>query len=283
MTVSTKRARDFVYSHGVLWERALFAFLFQEGSIERLHQCLICYRNPDGGFGHALEHDIRTPDSHPLALEYILGVFAQHDLPTGELFDSAAQWVEAQQREDGSLRNPPSVLDYPHAPWWDANENNPTMSGGQGAPDSITGLLHRFNKSSSSLLHPTREWVEQNLTLEAIKANEWLFMAYHAYDYFMNVDDFPDVETYRQATIDNIVNGIQKIPEKQYYHLFRFAPTPDSPVAQALPQDVLSRILDYLATTQQDDGGWPDEHGLDQWYPMTTINVLHGLQNFGRL
>ena len=283
MAVSIKQARDFVYSHGVLWERALFAYLFQDGSIERLHQCLACYRNPDGGFGHALEHDIRTPDSHPLALEFILSVFAQHDLRLGDLFDAAAQWVEAQQREDGSLHNPASVLEYPHAPWWDVDENNPTMSGGQSAPDSITGLLQRFSKSTPGLLQATQAWVKQNLTLEAIKANEWVFMAYHAYDYFMNVDDFPNVSADRQATIDNIVEGIQKMPEKQSYHLFRFAPTPDSAVAQALPENVLSRILDYLAATQQDDGSWHDEHGLAHWCPLTTINVLHGLQNYGRL
>jgi hypothetical protein len=282
MAISMTRARDFVCSSGVLWERALFAHLFQDGDIGRLHQCLACYRNPDGGFGHALEYDIRTPDSHPLALEYILGVFAQLNLPAGDLFDGAAAWVEAQQREDGSLRNPDSVLDYPHGPWWGKGAS-PSMRGGQSAPDSITGILKRLGKATPSLLESTRRWVQANVTLESIKANEWLFMAYHAFDYFFNVDDFPDIDRYRQAALENIVGCAQILPEKQYYTLLRFAPSPDSFVVNALPTGLMDRVLDYLQATQQDDGGWQDEHGLPQWYPSVTISVLWSLRQFGRI
>src|SRR5690606_12323157 len=93
-------------------------YLFQEGSLSRVHDCLRVYRNADGGYAHALEHDIRSPSSHPLALEYLLRILADCRLPAGDLLDGAATWLEANQNEDGSLKNPPDLQDYPHAPWW---------------------------------------------------------------------------------------------------------------------------------------------------------------------
>jgi len=275
MPVSLEKARDFVYSNGVLWERALFAHLFEDAAIDRLHQCVACYRNTDGGFGHALEHDARTPDSHPLAMEYILGVLAQYDLPAGDLFDGAAKWVEANMEDDGTLKNPPSFLAYPHAPWW--NE------GGQTAPDSIVGLLNRFGKATPTLLQTTQAWVKNNLTVEKIKANEWLFMAYHAVNYFWNVEQFPQLEAHQQATIQNIRACLIDLPTSQLYNVFQFVPMPDSPLAAHIPPEMIERGLDHIAASQQDDGGWPDQHGLAQWYPMVTISNVYALRSYGRL
>lgn len=277
MAISIQKARDFVYSNGILWERALYATLFQNAPVTRLHQCLMCYKNEDNGFGHALEHDARTPDSHPLALEYILGHFAgdrRTALPSGHLFDGTAAWVESVQGTDGSLSNPDSFLEYPHAPWW--NE------GGQTAPDSIVGNLTSMGLCTPTLAAATRRWVQANLTLDKIKANEWLFMAYHGFDYFMQVDDFPDVETYRAAVVDNIVELAESLPEKQYDSFLRFIPTPDSPVAKRAPQ-IVKQVLDALSESQQDDGGWPDQHGLPQWYSVVTMSVLNSLRTHGRL
>jgi hypothetical protein len=274
MSIDFTKARDFVYANGVLWERDLFATLFEKGTLERLHTSLGAYRNADGGFGNALEHDIRCTQSHPLALEFLLATLTQHDLPAGDLLDGASAWLERNRQPDGSLVNPPQVFEYPHAPWWDG--------GGQDKPDSITGNLIRYGKASRDLRESTMQWVKNNLTLDHICANEWLFMAYHGYDYYFNELDFPDSERYRAAVIENIIDCAQKAPEKQFYSLFRFAPTPDSPVAQAMPPALLNQYLDHLSTSQQDDGGWNDEHGLPQWRPMVTITNLYILRNYGR-
>lgn len=277
MSINLKRARDFIYSNGTLWERALFAYLFQDGSLEHLHQCLACYRNPDGGWGHSIEHDIRTPDSHPAALEYILGVMVRDlSIPTGSLFDSASHWLESNQNEDGSLKNPARLLDYPLAPWW-------KEWGGQSIPDSITGNLARVGKASPRLLESTQKWAQTNLTTEKILANDWLFMAYHAHDYYFGIKDFPELDVYRHATLDNIVALAAKAPEKQYPSVFQFASSPDTPVARALPANVLKRCLDYLQDTQQEDGRWLDEHNLAHWQPYVTILVLSALKRYGRL
>ncbi len=279
MIINFKKAQDFVYSNGTLAERALFAYLFEDGTLEHLHQCLACYRNPDGGWGHGLEHDIKTPDSHPLALEYILSVMVRDlQIPTGTLFDAAANWLEDNRSLDGSLENPASIADYPHAPWWNGEEG--AVGLGQTMPDAIVGNLNKIGKASLSLIESTKKWVQENLTIEHIQAVDWLFMNYHAYDYFMNIDDFPNLKAHRQAVIDNIKDCAEKAPEKQYPTLFQFANMPDSPITQALPDSLIKRHLDYLIQAQRDDGAWTDEHNLPQWQTYMTIFALHVLHNY---
>ena len=274
MSVHFMKARNFIYSNGTLWERALFAYLFEDGPVERVHQCLLCYRNPDNGYGHALEHDIRYPGSHPLALEFLLRILQDMELPPGPLLDGVAEWVEANQQDDGFLKKPPELLEYPHAPWW----NN----GGQDQPDSIVGNLIAMGKASDSMMTKTRQWVQTHRTLEHIRNEEWLFMMYHAYDYFMHDEDFPDVETFRQATVERIVQLAGFVDENQYYSLFIFATSPESRVAKAAPK-LIQKALDVLETQQQEDGSWHDQHELSQWYPYWTILNLLTLRRFGRL
>ncbi|MCY4464823.1 MAG: hypothetical protein OXE46_04730 [Chloroflexi bacterium] len=275
MPINIGKAREFVYRQGTLFERALFAWLFDSGSLERLQQIILCYKNPDDGFGHGFEHDLKAPQSNPLALEYLLGVMKHCSIPVGRLLDGTADWVDSQMNEDGALRNPPQTRDYPLAPWWQE-------SGGQTQPDSIVGNLIRFDRASSSLVQKTKTWVMDNVTIESIQSNEWLFMAYHATDFFFAIDDFPALAEYQRATIDNILACASAMPEAQYDSLFTFAPTPDSMIARALPASTLERCLDYLTGAQQSDGYWRDQHDLPQWYPITTINALLALRRHDR-
>ena len=275
MPIDLDKARDFVYRNGTLLERALFAWLFDDGSLERVHQIILCYKNPDKGFGHGLEHDLKAPQSNPLALEYLLGVVKYCDIPPGALFAGAADWVEAQMNADGSLRNPPETRAYPLEWWW-------RESGGQTMPDSIAGNLIHFGAATPSLIEKTKAWALDHYSPRKIRENEWLFMAYHAFDFFFALDDFPDLEQMRRATVDNIIACAEAAPANQFYSLFAFAPGPDSLVARALPAGLLDRFLDALSEGQQEDGHWLDQHNLPQWQPMTTINVLLALKRYGR-
>lgn len=275
MPVSLDKARDFVYANGLLWEQALFSYLFDGGSIERLYQCLLCYKNADGGWGHGLEHDIKCPDSHPLALEFLLTMGRDMNLALTEVLIGTVDWVESNRNEDGSLKNPDSLHKYPHAPWW--------SSGGQSAPDSITGNLIKQGICSASLAASTSIWAKSNLTLGHIQANDWLFMAYHAHDYYLNLEDTPENRPFIEATIDNIIKCAQNTTEKNYFTLFQFASSPDTRVAQAMSKDMLNEFLDDLVSSRREDGGWSDEHGLKHWRPYHTIFTLSVLRNYGRL
>jgi hypothetical protein len=277
--VSIDKARYFVHAHGTMWERALWDYLFDGGSLDRVHQCLLCYKNADGGWGHGLEHDLKSPLSNPLMLEFLLTVGRDTGVPLTAVLDGTPQWVENVQREDGLLEPPTGLLDYPHAPWWEQMQ--------MGAPDSITGHLTKLGLCPPVVQERTRQWVTENVGLEQIRANDWLFMAYHAFDYYMNVDDFPKVETYREAVLENLYACALAHEEAGDLHklfpLFQFAQGPESVVAQHAPAGLIDRILNHLQSTQRDDGGWDDEHGLAYWQPYFSTVVLLALQRFGRL
>lgn len=267
MSANLHNARDFVYANGLLWERLLFGHLFEGRRVEPVLAAFKAYKNSDNGFGNALEHDIRCPDSHPLALEFLLRVLRRTGINPGDLLDGTAHWVEMQRQEDGSLANPAALLDYPHAPWWNG--------GGQSAPDSITGNLQALGKCTPSLAASTRRWVENNLTVETIEAIDWLFMNYHAYDYFVQVEDGSPDEPEIAVTIANILRCAETAPAGQHFVFFDFAPTPHSPVALAADGALIERCLATVANGQQEDGGWWDEHHLPQWRSWTTIcNLL---------
>lgn len=269
-----EKAKNFVYQNGVLWERALFAYLFEGGSLEWLHQCLLCYKNPDHGWAHGMEHDIKTPDSHPLALEYLLRVLVDFEIPHGNLLDGTSEWLELHFQADGTLQNPASLHNYPYAEWW--------KEGGQDKPNSIIGNLKRLGLATPLLSERVQNWVAKHLTEAAIRSTEWLFMAYHPYDYFFNVADFPEVEKFRVATTETIIKLASEAPPEQHLSFFTFAPTPDAHIAQATPDALLKRLLDTVEAGQQEDGAWRDQHNLPQWFNTSTMFALMTLQRYGR-
>lgn len=273
--VSIDKARDFVFKNGQLWERALFSYLFDNGSLEHLHKCLRAYKNEDGGFGHGLEHDIKCPDSNPLALEFLLGVVRDTGIPAGDILEDTPEWVERNRNEDGSLKNPDNLHQYPHAPWWGQS--------GQTIPDAIVGNLRRVGLSTPSLEESTARWAAENLTIEKIEANEWLFMAYHAHDYYLTMEETPENRPYKEAAIRNIIKCAENAPAKSRFALMHFAWHPDNEVSKAFPPELLNSVLDQLANGQREDGGWDDEHGLPYWQPYFSTMILWALKNHNRI
>src|SRR5690242_20846862 len=61
-----ERAEEFIWHNARLLERRLFDFHFRSGSSQAVLSALRAYQNEDGGFGNALEPDIRCPESQPV-------------------------------------------------------------------------------------------------------------------------------------------------------------------------------------------------------------------------
>ena len=63
MSVDLRAARGFMAGHARLLDRRRFEFLFGDGDAELVLAALRAYRNPDGGYGHGLEPDLRAPEN----------------------------------------------------------------------------------------------------------------------------------------------------------------------------------------------------------------------------
>ena len=61
MTIDLDSARTFTYANARVLERHRVAALIDGAPAEPVVAALRAYRNPDGGFGHALEPDVRGP------------------------------------------------------------------------------------------------------------------------------------------------------------------------------------------------------------------------------
>ncbi|MFW5742827.1 MAG: hypothetical protein ACOC2D_06070 [Spirochaetota bacterium] len=115
------RAAEFLAREARPLERALFAFRFTGADAGPVREALAAYRNPDGGFGRALEPDVRTPASSAyltaIALTTLAEIGATQD---DELVAGAARHLAAAYDRGGMVWPilPPEAQAAPRAPWW---------------------------------------------------------------------------------------------------------------------------------------------------------------------
>jgi hypothetical protein len=73
------RAKEFLYRNARLLDRKRFEYHFEGGSKAEVVNVLRTYQNQDGGFGNALEPDIRCPQSQPVPTEVALNIMEEVD------------------------------------------------------------------------------------------------------------------------------------------------------------------------------------------------------------
>ena len=67
-------AAGFLAANARVLDRRVFQRLFSGGAAGPVRDAVAAYRNADGGFGHALEPDLRTAGSQPAAVEMALRI-----------------------------------------------------------------------------------------------------------------------------------------------------------------------------------------------------------------
>ncbi len=113
---------NFIWENARLLERVIFEYHLYGGSSERILEILRTYQNDDGGFGHALEPDVRAPDSHPLFVEFGLRILHECDLRSSEMAYKVCDFLSQHaDLEQGIPTIFPSSRKYPRAAHW----NNP--------------------------------------------------------------------------------------------------------------------------------------------------------------
>jgi hypothetical protein len=116
-----ERARHFLLHEARPLESSIFQHRFEGAGIEGVLAALSAFQNSDGGFGRALEPDMRSPSSSPLATAIGLQMLSALGCSAGEsLVQRAVAYLQTTyQEETGVWRVAPvDVNSYPHAPWW---------------------------------------------------------------------------------------------------------------------------------------------------------------------
>jgi len=116
--VDVGAAERFVFANARVLERHRLAVLLSGGEVAPVLEALRAYRNPDGGFGHALEPDVRAPESEPASTLSALEVLAEVGALDDPMVEGAWAWIGTIADRDGGMPFVlPSAAAHPHAPW----------------------------------------------------------------------------------------------------------------------------------------------------------------------
>src|SRR2546421_7687640 len=116
-------AEQFMLLNARLVDRLRFACLFRDAPTDAAVFALRPYQNADGGFGHALEPDGRTPFSQPLTTALAFDMLDELDRFDDDLVLPACGYLDSISRPGGGVPFVhPSIGPHPRAPWWQPDE-----------------------------------------------------------------------------------------------------------------------------------------------------------------
>lgn len=294
-----RAAQGFLEATARPLELARFRRAFLGAPTEAVLDALGGYRNDDGGFGHALDPDLRTPESSVLCTSIALQILGSLEVTEHALVSGSLGFLMANldRQQCGWRIIPPTAESSPRAPWWyqkgreehfDAFSLNPTAE--------ILGYLFDY-----------REQVDEQ-TLSAVSARVWQELD-RAAELTMHellcclrlyrTNGLP--ETYRgqlYARLDPLIKGAVACDAEDWegYSLrpLQVANSPESPFFAGL-RDAVAENLDYEIASQSADGSWTPTWSWDdsfpeawaeaqaEWAGVITVDKLLTLRRFGRI
>jgi hypothetical protein len=279
-------------------DRALYRFHFEAGSREDVLEALRAFRNPDGGFGRALEPDFRLPDSSVMATTTAFHVLREVGAPArSELVrGGVAYLVERYEPERPGWRDvPPAVNDHPHAPWWDRPDGGPAgPEGDWGMPDAdVVAVFHAYPELvASALLEEVTELALARLAAAPAPVSRYAAFAFQR----LAAQAPPDV---REPILGRLRKDARSILDLEHFDACEFqpwwlAPEPGAPLVDRLEPE-LGRSLEREIERQSEDGHWeprwswgdryPDawETARREWRGEQTLATLRALRAWGRI
>ncbi|HEX7291553.1 MAG TPA: hypothetical protein VF250_10550, partial [Conexibacter sp.] len=106
-------ARTFMATHARVLDRRRLDLLLDGGSPDPLLTALAVHHNPDGGFGWALEPDLRTPASQPVGAYHAFELLEAAAPETSPMAAELCDWLASVALPDGGI---PFALDGADAP-----------------------------------------------------------------------------------------------------------------------------------------------------------------------
>ena len=279
------RAEEFIWKNARLLDRHLFAYYFKGGSRDNVLNALRAYQNKDGGFGNALEPDIRCPDSQPVPVQHALEILDAVGFEADMVPRICHYLTTITTSEGGVPFVLPSVHNYPRAPWWNTSDNPPASLNPTAA---IAGILHKNHVQHDWLTHATAYCWSNIADLQATEMHEMgavLTFLYHA-------PDRQHAEHELSRLVESMVSaGLIASAETEGYvrKALDWAPTPQHPLRKYFQDSDIQANLNTLISAQQPDGGWSISWAALspscelEWRGWVTVNTLLTLRDNGLL
>ena len=150
------KASNFISTRGRPLEQAQFEFHFNNGSVEGVLAELGKFQNSDGGFGHAVEPDVRMPESSPFISSVAFQVISELDVPADHpIVQCGITYFKQAHNASIGGWDPtgPLANDYPRAPWWNYSEADGLLDElKQSNPGAeIAGYLQKYRANSKDV------------------------------------------------------------------------------------------------------------------------------------
>jgi len=264
MSVNVSAARQFIFANARLLDRHRAAVMFDGAPADAVVQAVRAYRNSDGGFGHALEPDVRTPHSETTAALHGLEVLAEVDALDDPMVADVAVWVGGVAGQDGGVPFVlPGAAPYPRGPWMVPSDGGSHLTFGLAAVLTTAGV-------SSDWLDAATRWCWQRLEHSEELTGYWLKFAL---DF---LDGTPD-DVRAHAAIERLrpllrADGTLPVPggtADEKLTPLTLSPRPCRRSRALFTDAQLAADLETLEHGQQDDGGWTFD--FLSWSPGQTV------------
>jgi hypothetical protein len=283
MAIDSTAAERFIWSAARLVDRHRYALLFGDGRPEPVLAALSGYANPDGGFGHGLEPDLRCPHSQPSPTLYALETLNEAGAADGELARGARTWLARIADADGGIPAAlPGFEDYPHAPWFRAEP-------GSSLTLALAAALYAGGVRGDEWLARATEWCWRSIEANEAPGGYWLA---HALAF---LDAVPDEERARAAIaslatrVDPTAVPVSGGAEGEALRPLDLSPRPGARSRELVTQAQVDAHLDVVESEQREDGGWMFDWlawspaQTTDWRGIVTIRALTWLRDNGRV
>jgi hypothetical protein len=262
MTNQLSAARRFMAGHARLLDRRRFELLFAGADPEHVLAALRAYRNPDGGYGHGLEPDLRARESQPAAALHAFEVFAEAAPVTAPEAVELCDWLDSIALPDGGLPFALPIEDASGcAPFW--AHADPQVFSLQITAIVAANANRLAAHDPAVAAHP---WLARATSrcLAAIDALEDAPEAYVLSFALRLLDAVHDREAAAPPLLARLAEYVPQdgrlrvvggLPDETLWPL-DVAPDPARPTRAILDDATIAADLDRLAREQREDGGW---------------------------
>ena len=275
-------AKRFIYENARLLERHRLAVLLHSASRSRVVDALRPYRNDDGGWGHALEPDLRGPDSQVSAAMSALEILAEVGARDEPVVGETADWLASVALRDGRV---PHVLAsaerYPRAPWLQRSDTGFL---------TFATVAHLWDMDANHpWLDAATAWCWSQVEVDGATGG---YAVKFALDFLDAVPEHDRaeaaVERLRPALRPDGTLPISGGVEGEHLTPLELSNRPGAPSRALFTDAQIEAGLDALEREQLDDGGW-DFHfqhwsrGQEvEWRGIVTLYALRTLRAHGR-
>lgn len=297
---SFEKAKKWINNNGRPLEKVLFNFHFENGDAKFVLQELKTFQNTDGGFGNALEPDLRIPSSSVLGTSLAFQIIRKINADSSnDLVRSGIKFlVKNYNEEDQSWRIiPPEAEDSPHAPWWNQKERENHFTGFNLNPTAeILGYLYDYkNLGENHLIADlTLKVLDELSQLAEIVMHDFLCCKRLLESNNLDQTHKQKLQTELNRLVDSCV--LKDSSKWDGYRLrpVQVADSPSSPFINQI-QSAVEKNLDYEIEKQNIYGvwepnwSWGDDYSGEwevakkEWTGIITLDKLVLLDRFGRI